>query len=693
MVDKFTCSFLFMFCSIILAQDMQEGFNFLETGKYKEASLFFENILKEYPENKTAKLCYGRAVGLSGDSEKAILIFTALRNQFPEDFEIKLNYAESLLWDRQFPEAEPFYKKLTDEQPTSFPAVLGYANTLSNLKKYPLALKEVTKALNLQKGNANALISRKYIRLGYANQISQNKEYEKALAMLAQNLVDFPNDKDTQLNRANIYLITKKLDSATAVYKEIATNTKDSIIAMNGLALIAHQKHKEKKALEITRTNIKKAERYANSDAELYFSAKERYIQALLWNQKFSTATQEIEKLQSAYPNNNSVLSLSASSGMYTSHFKKSIKNYTQILSVSESSFDGNLGIANAYRATANDMKAYEYAFKTLHFYPKQPDAEKLIQTLKKSHTPFIEEKTTFTFDNGDNEAVSLYLNSEIPFSTKFKTTASYTYRTTKNEKTAIDAKSHTISAGLNYIWNGRISMSGNIGVTSANGRTNTFTSLLGEIIIKTKPFRLHNLDIGYRRELQNFNADLINREILMNHYLCNYNLSTNFNLGWFTQYMYTLQTDDNTRNLVFTSLYYSILRRPVLKTGINYQYISFANQVPTTYFSPEKFHLTEIFAELVSDPQKKWFFQISAALGKQFVEEDPASTTFRAESKLGYRFSNRFITNIYGKYSNIASATAAGFRFTEFGFKLKWYFLPKPIFDKKIMLLKKEAE
>ncbi len=670
------------------AQDMQEGFNYLETGKYAKAEVFFTTILKQYPNNKTARLCYGRAVGLSGDSEKAVTIFTELKSEYPEDFEIKLNYAESLLWNHQFSEAESYYEKLTEENKTSFPAVLGYANTLSNLKKYKKALDWVNKALQLKEGNPNALISRKYIRLGYANELSQDKKHTEALTLLDQNLVDFPNDKDTQLNKANINLISHDLVAAEKTYKALATNAKDSIASLNGLALVAHKNNKENKALSLATTAISKVEKYKD-DKNLYLATQERYIQALLWNRTFTAAKEQIDQLKLMYPDNGRVLALQATYGMYTSRFKNSTEAYTTILDKDTTSFDGNLGIANAYRAIGEDMKSYEYAFKTLQFYPKQPDAEKLIKTLKKSHTPFVEQKTTFTFDNGDNEAVSVGLTSEIPLSTKFKTTFNYTYRTTKNTVTTNEATSHNARLGMDYKLNGKVSMIGNIGVTNADGFTNTFTSLIGEVLLKIKPFRLQNLDIGYKRELQNFNADLIDREIVMNNYSLNYNLGTNVNLGWYTQYMYTAQSDDNTRNLLFTSLYYSILNKPVLKAGVNYQYISFKNAVPTIYFSPEQFHLGEVFAEVVSDPQKQWFYSASAALGRQFVENDPASSTFRAEAKFGHQFSDRFKANIYGKYSNIASATAAGFEFTEFGFKLKWYFLQKPLFDQKIKELR----
>lgn len=668
---------------------MQEGFTFLETGKYQDAKVFFEQVLKQFPQHRTARLCYGRAVGLLGESSEAILIFEQLKSEYPEDFEIKLNYAESLLWDKQFDTAEVFYEKLVLEEPSSFAGILGYANTLSNLKKYPQALEWVNKALAIEANNPNALISRKYIRLGYAFTIFQNKEYEKALQLLDENLVDFPGDKETLLNKANIFLTTNQYAEAKQSYMSLAKNAKDSITALNGLALIAHKQDKNKQALQIALQSKLKVEAF-KKDKDLWLSAEERYVQALLWNRKFSTARLEIKRLDSIFPDENRVVSLEATLGMYTSDFKTSLNRYQTILDKEKNSFDGNLGIANAYRASGLDMKAYEYAFNTLTFYPKQPDAEKLIKNLKKSHTPFIEEKTAFTFDNGDNEAVNLSLLSEIPFSTKLKTILQYKYRTTKNTRTIIEANSHNVSAGVNYKFNGKISLLGTIGVNSSKASASSYTQITAEAILKTKPFRLQNLELGYTRELQNFNADLIEREIVMNNFFLNYNLSTNYNIGWYTQFIFTTQSDDNSRNLLFTSLYYTFLRKPVIKAGLNYQYIGFKNQLPTIYFSPERFNLGELFAEIANNQENKWFYSASVALGQQFVEDDDASSTIRTEGKIGHQFSDRFQAHLYGKYSNIASATAAGFEFTEFGFTLKWYFLKKPLFDKKIMELQK---
>jgi hypothetical protein len=82
------------------------------------------------------------------------------------------------------------------------------------------------------------------------------------------------------------------------------------------------------------------------------------------------------------------------------------------------------------------------------------------------------------------------------------------------------------------------------------------------------------------------FQLSLIDKQIANNYYL-NYNMGTNFNFGWFYNTFYTAQTDKHSRNLLFTSFIITS-SNPVLKGGLNYQYIAFKNQVPTDYFSQE---------------------------------------------------------------------------------------------------------
>ena len=186
-------------------------------------------------------------------------------------------------------------------------------------------------------------------------------------------------------------------------------------------------------------------------------------------------------------------------------------------------------------------------------------------------------------------------------------------------------------------------------------------------------------MDIGYKRQIESFNADLLDRELVQNNYYVNYNLSTNINLGWYTQLMHTSQNDGNSRNLLFTSLYYNLLPRPGLKVGVNYQYIMFEDQVPAIYFSPKRFNAYEVFANLIKDEamakSNEWFYNLTGAFGYQFIEDDPKQTVYRIQGALGYKFSEHGLFNIYGTHSNIASATAAGFTFTEIGLRFKWVF------------------
>lgn len=198
----------------------------------------------------------------------------------------------------------------------------------------------------------------------------------------------------------------------------------------------------------------------------------------------------------------------------------------------------------------------------------------------------------------------------------------------------------------------------------------------------------MQDLELGYKREIQNFNADLVDKEIVANNYYLNYNLGTNFNLGWFTQYFYTTQSDYNKRNLLFTSLYYNFLSKPILKGGLNYQYISFKDQVPTVYFSPRKFNAYEVFIDFLKDEKaaekKSAFYTLSLATGYQFIENGNKQSTYRVQAKFGYKFSDRLLANIYGLRSNIASAAATGFTYTETGFRFRWLFASKPIFKTK---------
>jgi tetratricopeptide (TPR) repeat protein len=672
-MKKLGLLFILLVSTLCYGQDMTDGFQFLESGKYREAQTFFHNILINHPTHKTARLCYGRALGLNGHTEEAKKIFIDLKTAYPADFEILLNYAESLLWNKEFNEAKEMYQGLVKKDSTSFPAILGYANTLSNLKKYKKALQYVDTALKIQPGNKNAMVSKKYMKLGTASEYISQQEYATAIQLLEENLIDFPNDADSKISLANIYINTADFAKANAIYCEL----EDRVSGLVGLSLVAHLKSRNKKALKLAQ----EATALAKTDSLKIMTAQERYIQALIWNGKYRTAKIAIESLTTQLGTSNRIDALSASMYMYTGQISRGIDYYKSILDKDSTSFNGNLGIANAYRGQGNLGKAYIYAQKTLVFYPEQKDAKALLTALDKALSPAIQTTGAYTKDNGDNQAYGASVNATIPFSDRFTASFNYSYRTTENITLGNMANNTNVSIGTKYRIKNNTWIENTIGFTKATADVNSYTDVNGSIFIKTRPYALQNLEIGYRRELQNFNAALIDEKIFMNNYMIHYNMGTSFNLGWYTGLMHTGQTDKNSRNLIFTSLYYTFTKAPALKAGLNYQYLSYTEQVPSQYFSPSIYQAAEAFLDLNGN-KGKWTYGSNVAIGYQFVEKDDATTLLRAEGKLIYSISPRWQASAYGKYSNIASATASGFEFTEVGFTLRLQVTKGKLFD-----------
>ena len=81
---------------------------------------------------------------------------------------------------------------------------------------------------------------------------------------------------------------------------------------------------------------------------------------------------------------------------------------------------------------------------------------------------------------------------------------------------------------------------------------------------------------------------------------------------------------------------------------------------------------------------KNEWFYELTGASGFQYIENNKMQRTYRIQTKLGYKFSERSLLTLYGSKSNIASATAAGFTFTEIGLRFKWFMLNRPFFRKK---------
>lgn len=667
-----------------LAQEMTPGFELLEKGEFREAKSFFESVLIDYPQNKTARLCYGRATGLSGNPLKAEEVFNELMEEYEGDLEIELNIAECLLWQKKFVEAKTFYTQLLEKEPDNFAVNLGLANTLSNLKEFPAALHSVNKALKITPIQSNAKISKKYIQLAYAAQSSQHQDYDRAEELLKNNLEIFEEDKETLRTLAEVYINQRKLNKAEDVFVRLADTKEDYTLGLLGLALVAHTRNRDLEALSYA----VKAKESLNGvhQGKLYKQVTERYIQSLIWNGKYGEADREIQILEDTKDEQTWVVSLRAMLYTYRSQFKKGRDAYQNVLAHDSTSFDGNLGEANAYKALDRWDLAARKAQRTLLFYPNQKDASLFLRNIERDFAPSVELKINHTRDNGKNTANGKVVKIGVPLNLKLSILAEGKLRNTRNSKLIEEAESQQFSAGLKLKLFPHVYLKALGGLLEAKTLNKQSDQYLADFSLNAKPSSLQWLTLGYKRELQDFNASLIEENILQEHYYLNYTLVTNYKFGSYHQVFYTQQTDGNERQLYFSSLYYNFAKNPFAKAGLNYQYISFLQNKPETYFSPEKFHAVEFFIDSVkeelSSRKNEWFYAATAATGLQFIDDEEKQWTYRLKFKLGYVVHEQFLIHAYAERSNIASATAFGFTFTDVGLGCKWFIGGRPIFN-----------
>lgn len=97
----------------------------LEAGEVAEAETFFGEVLRKEPDNLTANICYGRAVGLNGRADVAVDRFKKLREVHPENLEVALNLAEAFMWKKDYGTAVTHYEELIASHPDNFTAILG----------------------------------------------------------------------------------------------------------------------------------------------------------------------------------------------------------------------------------------------------------------------------------------------------------------------------------------------------------------------------------------------------------------------------------------------------------------------------------------------------------------------------------------------------------------------------------------
>ncbi|RAJ77406.1 tetratricopeptide repeat protein [Chitinophaga dinghuensis] len=660
-------SLLFTFHVCNAQQTLQSGFDMLEKGDFRQAADFFKTYLKTDPQNRTALLCYGRAIGLLGDVKEAQQIFAELEQRYPGDFEIRLNIAESLMWGKQFKQANTLYHSLTASQPGSFPANLGYANSFAALLQYDSATLFIQKALTIMPGNKGALTSLKYIRLAQADQYTRKQKYNAAMALLDSNLHLFPGDPQTIIAKANLLTTTEKYDAALKNYDYLIKNNLSLTDAYLGASYTLFLQRRKQTAL----TYAEKA--VATADTAGIRKAKIGLATALGWNGRYKEAFRILDTLERSDPGNQDVHLRRAMLLEWSKNFGRSLSLFRRTLLQVPTSFDANLGTADVLFAQEMDAESLRYVDSTLKYFPGQKDAMAFMDRLSLRHGPTFTTQDYRSTDIGGNIAYNINAAVAFDISPPLRMSVLYSSRFASNKYDGSNARNDNYALGIRWRIKPWWLASGvlNNAVIFADS---TSSYIQTELATEFKFAKWNTLELKYKSDLQNFTASLISSRITMNNFIATYNLNTPIKLGLFTQYYYSAYSDNNKRNLLFASLYYNILTDPILKAGFNYNLIRF-KYPSVVYFSPDHFTSMEIFADFenLDIIKRRFLYQIIGATGSQRIDDQRSQWIYRFNILAGYRPVNNLEICGYYMHSNSAGSTVAGYAYTEYGIKGKW--------------------
>ncbi|UXP32103.1 tetratricopeptide repeat protein [Reichenbachiella agarivorans] len=675
---------LIILCSHILSsygQDMKAGFAMLESGQFQSAEKFFGKTLTDYPDNKTAKLCFGRATGLSGNTDAAIQIFEELLQEYPGDMEVRLNLAEAYLWKKDGKSAVVDYLSIIKQDSTLFAAQLGLANSYSMTQNYGSAYATIQTAIDLDPNNQQAALSRKYITLGLANELASRKHlYDSALTLVDKNLKYNPKDQESLQLKATIYLIAGEFESSDDIYLQLS----DTLASIKGQSLTAHLLEDNELALNLADSLVSMAS--IQKDTSKIMDAHLHYVTALLWNEKISIAGSYLDSLSNLFPFSPEMIATQAQIAMYGADFKKGSKKYDDYLALMPKSFGGNLGKADAMHALGLDNIAYQYAFRTLTYYPGQKDAANFIERLNAQHSPQAYAGYVYTYSSDGSVSTGYQLEGKISLSPRWSTAINYQQKH-YGSKIAESGESYIESTGLSltHQLNATIKLQAAYGVSklqlsdTMRADYRSRLNLSAQLLIS----KSQSMTIGYFSEIQDFNQALIQQKLKVSNFVIkNSFFWKESNLGWYSELYRSYFSDGNTKNLLFTSLYKNLTKKPAIKAGINYTIMNFSENKPEQYYSPKLYNQMELFTGLMYN---KLPVDLSWDLAGGFQMVDGMTQpTWRTKLALSKKI-GRLNTEVSGAYSSISSSQYNGFSHLELRGQLTYRLSDKPIFFKRI--------
>ncbi len=635
---------------------MRQGFTLLEQGQWSEAKTFFAAILKDYPQNKTAQICYGRATGLNGNPQEAITLFESLSNDYLHDEEVLLNLAESYLWAKEPKQSIPIYEEILKVTPNNTVANLGLANALSSAFQYEAAKQQIDKTLLLSQ-DEGVKLSYKFITLAYAHNIkaTQPQLAHSYLLTLDQ---QFPNDTDVLIALGYSALGVKDYDLALDCFQSLEdSNAIASLLGRSTTYLI----------------NLKfaKAEKLALEAKSMLGPDDNRNDQLETVLYDIYLAQNARKSVQSQLPKLKPILNHNQLREKYIYHLlleEKSEKSKLHINKLRDSTLAYALQLRHAL-----DEKDYQEADKLYNNFNPELQSEQampLLLNYEKLNSMPAQMLFDHLNDNNGNQANTLLLKWYGKETAKTQPSFCFNQRWAYNDTRSMFGTNSAVLVGVRQRWSRRHQSSAHFGLQAASLLDGNQTNFLFKLFHKYDFSNRHYIKGILERSVLDYNTALLSQNIKDFTYGFEHHAYDGFRWGSFTQFYWKNFSGGNSAIQAFNSLYYMLTSHMTWQIGLNSNFLCFYER-NDAYFSPELLVAESIFTkfsnEYVEHQRMKYLLQLSG--GYQYLKAERSwQPIIGIHAQVGYSIAPELDIACYYKYANNSSIVNNGYSAYQIG-------------------------
>ncbi len=640
-----------------MAQNLQEGFTKLESGLYEEAIDFFKTAVQEYPDNKYANIGLGRSVGLGGNSEAALSIFEGMLLQFPTDEEVLLNLAEAYLWDKQADNAIEVYQDIFSENEGNKTVLIGLANSYAQKGQYTTSFNYIQRALKAYP--EDTYIQRSYMDIGLALAYYSrlDGDFQKSITVLnALESRSIPHE-NLYLSIAENYLLLDKVNLSQDYYIKALNYNKAP--AFLGLANIASQKGKLNKTISLADSVLV----LANQKSDLSLAAKKIKWQSLFLQGKGTEALNLESNIKENHCCELPFQLAEIDFLLMNRQEKKAIAKVQSLQKTSKKNLSTSLTAVRSYFANKNYIPAERLLDSLLEALPRDKQVLLLKKQLDRIAKPEITLTAFTSEDGGGFENDGTQIKAVIPLQYINRFSIGYALSNIGRVNEVDEVRTNAFSFGFERDLSLRSKFQLGASLHTLNESNDSPLLVLPNFRWDQRFLKWHTISPFVRTQVETYNSELARTRLSYTQLGTNYLFAKPGKMALYLELQQAIYSDENQRSLLYAAVFKDLSLHPQFRIGLNYNFISFAIDRNTLYFSPIIYHHPSVFFQLRNEDfiQKGIIYDGLLSFGLQKIGADDLQSTRRVEVKLGYKFNPGQRIFIQYLDSNAAQATNNG--------------------------------